>query len=66
MTAVGYETDAGVVERPALPVPFAMTARDRVPVQRYYDQEFYDLERRNLWSRTWQMACRLRGDSGAG
>jgi phenylpropionate dioxygenase-like ring-hydroxylating dioxygenase large terminal subunit len=59
MTAVGYETDAGVVERPALPVPFAMTARDRVPVQRYYDQEFYHLERRNLWPRTWQMACRL-------
>jgi phenylpropionate dioxygenase-like ring-hydroxylating dioxygenase large terminal subunit len=36
-----------------------MTTPDRVAVQRYYDQEFYDLERQQLWPRTWQMACRL-------
>jgi len=28
-------------------------------VQRYYDPEFYALERDKLWSRVWQMACRL-------
>ena len=43
----------------ALPVPFAMECPDRVPKQRYYDPDFYQLEIERLWSRTWQMACRL-------
>jgi phenylpropionate dioxygenase-like ring-hydroxylating dioxygenase large terminal subunit len=40
-------------------VPFAIERPDRIPAQRYYDQEFYDLEREMLWPRVWQMACRL-------
>jgi phenylpropionate dioxygenase-like ring-hydroxylating dioxygenase large terminal subunit len=39
--------------------PFPLTRADRIPVQRYYDRTFYELERRNVWSRVWQMACRL-------
>jgi phenylpropionate dioxygenase-like ring-hydroxylating dioxygenase large terminal subunit len=40
-------------------VPFAMELPDRVPKERYYSQEFFDLEREHLWPRVWQMACRL-------
>ena len=50
-----------------LPVPWAVRAADRIPKQRYYDEEFYALESELLWPRVWQMACRLeeipsRGD----
>jgi nitrite reductase/ring-hydroxylating ferredoxin subunit len=30
-----------------------------VPVSRYFNPEFFDLERERLWPRVWQMACRL-------
>lgn len=40
-------------------VPYRVLRSDRIPVKRYYDPEFYRLERENLWSRVWQMACRL-------
>ena len=40
-------------------VPHAVQVPDRVPKQRYYDQEFFDLEAEMLWPRVWQMACRL-------
>lgn len=43
----------------ALPVPFAIEQPDRIPKERYYDPDFYRLEAELLWSRTWQMACRL-------
>jgi phenylpropionate dioxygenase-like ring-hydroxylating dioxygenase large terminal subunit len=43
----------------ALPVPYAMTVPDRVPKERYYDPDFYQLEVDLLWPRVWQMACRL-------
>ncbi|HMD46462.1 MAG TPA: aromatic ring-hydroxylating dioxygenase subunit alpha [Acidimicrobiales bacterium] len=35
--------------------------RDRlhVPRERYYDREFFELEKERLWRHTWQMACRL-------
>jgi phenylpropionate dioxygenase-like ring-hydroxylating dioxygenase large terminal subunit len=42
-----------------LPVPFAMEFVDRVPKERYYDPGFFALEAEMLWTRTWQMACRL-------
>src|SRR5829696_8460672 len=42
-----------------MPVPFAIELPDRVPKQRYYDADFFALEVEKLWSRTWQMACRL-------
>lgn len=40
-------------------VPFAMTGGTTVPAPRYYDPTFAQLEDERLWSRTWQMACRL-------
>ncbi len=40
-------------------VPFAIEQPDRVPKERYLDPGFYALEGEQLWSRTWQMACRL-------
>jgi phenylpropionate dioxygenase-like ring-hydroxylating dioxygenase large terminal subunit len=36
-----------------------MEFRDRVPKQRYFDPDFYELENELLWPRVWQMACRL-------
>src|SRR3954452_761824 len=47
-------------KRTALPVPYAMQVPDRVPKQRYFDRDFYDLEAELLWPRVWQMACRLQ------
>jgi phenylpropionate dioxygenase-like ring-hydroxylating dioxygenase large terminal subunit len=46
-------------QRPALPVPYALEVPDRARTQRYHDPEFFRLEADQLWSRTWQMACRL-------
>ena len=42
-----------------LAVPYAMEYPDRVPKERYFDPEFFALEVERIWSRTWQMACRL-------
>src|SRR5580693_4317926 len=49
--------DAG--QGPMKAVPFAVTNPERIPVQRYYDKEFYELECELLWPRVWQVACRL-------
>jgi phenylpropionate dioxygenase-like ring-hydroxylating dioxygenase large terminal subunit len=43
----------------ALPVPHAIEAVDRIPKERYYDADFFGMERELLWPRVWQMACRL-------
>ena len=43
----------------ALPVPYAMEVPDRVPKERYFDPDFYQMEADQLWPRVWQMACRL-------
>ena len=40
-------------------VPFAVTDPERIPAQRYFDEEFYNLEVEHLWPHAWQMACRL-------
>jgi nitrite reductase/ring-hydroxylating ferredoxin subunit len=40
-------------------VPFAVTDPERIPAQRYYDEEFYKRECARLWPHVWQMACRL-------
>ena len=40
-------------------VPFKITQTDRIPAQRYYDEDFYQAEVENLWPHVWQMACRL-------
>lgn len=39
--------------------PFLITDPERIPVQRYYDEQFYQLECERLWPHVWQMACRL-------
>jgi glycine betaine catabolism A len=46
-------------QRTAAGVPFKIERADRIPVQRYFDPQFYALERDKLWPRVWQMACRL-------
>ena len=40
-------------------VPFRVTDPQKIPAPRYYDPAFFALETEKLWSRTWQMACRL-------
>jgi len=40
-------------------VPLKVTHPQRIPSKRYYDQEFFELEREHLWPRVWQLACRL-------
>ena len=47
-------------------VPFPIDDPERIPAQRYYDQEFYDLEVEHLWPHVWQMACRLEQIPDAG
>jgi nitrite reductase/ring-hydroxylating ferredoxin subunit len=41
------------------PVPFPVVDPERIPTQRYYDEEFYRLECERMWPHAWQMACRL-------
>ena len=40
-------------------MPHAVEVPDRIPKRRYFDADFYELEVERLWSRVWQMACRL-------
>lgn len=40
-------------------IPHAIEHPARVPAQRYYSPQFAQLEKDHLWSRVWQMACRL-------
>ena len=40
-------------------VPFRVTDPEMIPAERYYDPEFFELEKRHLWPHVWQMACRL-------
>lgn len=37
----------------------AVTTPDRIPAGRYYDQDFFELEKKHLWPKVWQMAARL-------
>src|SRR5271167_4721909 len=50
-----------IVERKwsALSVPYAVEYPDRAPKERYFDADFFQMEAELLWSRVWQMACRL-------
>lgn len=47
-------------------VPFKITHLERIPTQRYYDEEFFKLEQELLWPHVWQMACRLEEISEIG
>jgi phenylpropionate dioxygenase-like ring-hydroxylating dioxygenase large terminal subunit len=40
-------------------IPFKVTDPERIPAKRYYDEEFFKLEKEKLWPHVWQMACRL-------
>ena len=40
-------------------MPSAIEFPDRVPKERYFDPDFYQMEVEQLWPRVWQMACRL-------
>jgi phenylpropionate dioxygenase-like ring-hydroxylating dioxygenase large terminal subunit len=40
-------------------VPFRVEDARKIPTERYFDEEFFRLETEMLWSRVWQMACRL-------
>ncbi len=39
--------------------PFRVIDPEKIPASRFYDEEFFNLEAEHMWSRTWQMACRL-------
>ena len=47
-------------------VPFTITDDTSIPPPRYYDPGFAALEQERMWSRTWQMACRLEEIPGPG
>ena len=38
---------------------------DQIPKERYFDPDFYAMEAEQLWSRVWQMACRLEEIPGS-
>lgn len=40
-------------------LPYKIIDPQKIPSQRYYDEEFYKLECERLWPHVWQMACRL-------
>lgn len=40
-------------------VPFRVVDPELIPVERYYDEGFFKLEKERLWPHVWQMACRL-------
>ena len=44
---------------PVRSIPFPMGDPYRIPPQRYFDRDFFELEKKHLWPRVWQMACRL-------
>src|SRR6266540_1725030 len=50
---------AGGFDSSCRPVPFPVVDPERIPAQRYYDEEFFKLEDERLWPCVWQMACRL-------
>src|SRR5260370_31089179 len=48
------------------PVTHFVTNLELIPSRRYYDPEFFALERERLWPYVWQMACRLEQIPTAG
>src|SRR5439155_9682988 len=40
-------------------VPFPVDDPERIPAQRYYDEDFYQAELDHVWPHAWQMATRL-------
>ncbi len=46
--------------------PLRVTDPEMIPAGRYFEEEFYQLECDHLWTRAWQMACRLEQIPGVG
>ena len=40
-------------------VLFRIANPELIPAERYYDPEFFELEKKQMWPHAWQMACRL-------
>ena len=40
-------------------VPFRIANPELIPAERYYDADFFELEKKQVWPHVWQMACRL-------
>jgi len=40
-------------------VPFGIKNPELIPAERYYDDAFFEAEKKHLWPHAWQMACRL-------
>ena len=36
-----------------------VTNPELIPTARYFDPDFFELEKKHMWPRVWQMACRL-------
>ena len=49
-----------------LSFPHPIERPEQIPVARYLDREFFELEAERLWPRVWQMACRLEEIAGLG
>ncbi len=49
-----------------LAFPHPIERPEQIPVARYLDREFFDLECERLWPRVWQKACRLEEIPGLG
>ncbi len=50
---------ADTAEKVMSPNPLRVTNPELIPAERYYAEEFYELECERLWPHVWQMACRL-------
>ncbi|MGE3690864.1 MAG: SRPBCC family protein [Novosphingobium sp.] len=40
-------------------VPHRITDPELIPTERYFDPDFFELEKKQLWPKVWQMAARL-------
>lgn len=49
----------GTTEATLRAVPHQIIDPELIPTERYYDPEFFELEKEHLWPHVWQMACRL-------
>lgn len=59
------ETFQDLLDRETVPVPDALRestdtylGSEDLPISRYLDREFFDLEVEKVWRKTWQVACR--------
>jgi phenylpropionate dioxygenase-like ring-hydroxylating dioxygenase large terminal subunit len=48
-----------VIDRSTAVLPYAVTNPERIPKSRYFDEEFFELERELFWPHVWQFACRM-------